>query len=238
MLNYWNAKLWQVIFRLASPVVTKPPCVRGTAQEYFEPCLPGDAPALPYPDPCHASLTLLPPEPQIDVTPLPEVQTCPRPRSPTPKKASPPPPPPRRPSPEYVRPPRRLSTVSQFYYHSREGLSLLYTFQVSPSPPRRMTPTPTLPARRTSKIKFSTSTALYTPAKPVYEAHKRRESSSKSASEQLYTPTKMGPYDPYKRSPSGLKTTIPLYSPAEAHKRRQSGPGLPIHRLPGSFREH
>ena len=225
-----------MIFRLASPVVTKPPCVRGTAQEYFEPCLPGDAPALPYPDPCHASLTLLPPEPQIDVMSLPEVQTCPRPRSPTPKKASPPP---RRPSPEYVRPPRRLSTVSQFHYHSCDRLSLLHNFQVSPSPPRRMTPTPTLPARRTSKIKFSTSTALYTPAKPVYEAHKRRESSSKSASEQLYTPTKMEPYDPYKRSPSGLKTTIPLYSPAEAHKRRQSGPGLPIHRLPGSrFREH
>ena len=100
-----------MIFRLATPVVTKPPRVRGTAQEYFEPCLPGDAPAFTYPDSCQASLTILPPEPQIGVTPLPEVQTCPRPRSPTPKKASPPPPPPRRPSPEYVRPPRRLSTV-------------------------------------------------------------------------------------------------------------------------------
>ena len=220
---------------MASPVVTKPPRVRGTAQEYFEPCLPGDAPAFTYPDSCHASLTVLPPEPQIGVMPMPEVQTCPRPRSPTPKKPSPPP---RRPSPEYVRPPRRLSTVSPFYYHSSEGLSLLYPFQVSPSPPRRMTPTPTLPARRTSKIKFSTSTALYTPAKPVYEAHKRRESSSKLASEQLYTPTKMEPYDPHKRSQNVLKTTIPFYSPTEAHRRRQSGPGLPIHRLPGSFRDH
>ena len=125
-----------------------------------------------------------------------------------------------------------------FTWHSFHRLSSPCPFQVSPSPPRRMTPTPTLPARRTSKIKFSTSTALYTPAKPVYEAHKRRESSSKLASEQLYTPTKMEPYDPHKRSQSLLKTTIPFYSPAEAHKRRQSGPGLPIHRLPGSFREH
>merc|ERR1719400_558518 len=188
----------KVIFRLVSPVVKKPPCVRGTAQEYFEPCLPGEAPTFSYPDPCHASLTLLPPEPEVVIAPLLEVQTCPRPRSPTPP---PPPPPPRRPSPEYVRPPRRLSTVS-------------------PSPPRRMTPTPSLPPRRTSKIKFSTSTALYTPAKPVYEAHKRRESSSKLASEQLYTPTKIEPYDPHKRSQSVLKTTIPFYSPAEAHRRR------------------
>ena len=224
---------YQVIFRLVSPVVKKPPCVHGTAQEYFEPCLPGEAPPFSYPDPCHASQTLLPPEPEVGVAPLPEVQTCPRPRSPTPP---PPPPPPRRPSPEYVRPPRRLSTVL---------FSILYflllklrvpLFQVSPSPPRRMTPTPSLAPRRTSKIKFSTSTALYTPAKPVYEAHKRRESSNKLANEQSYSAMTMKPYEPPQRSQSGPKSRISLYTPAESHRRRMSGPGLPINRLPGSYK--
>jgi len=204
----------KVIFRLVSPVVKKPPCVRGTAQEYFEPCLPGEAPIFSYPDSCFASQTLLPPEPKVAIAPLPEVQTCPRPRSPTPP---PPPPPPKRASPEYVRPPRRLSTVS-------------------PSPPRRMTPTPSLPPRRTSKIKFSTSTALYTPAKPVYEAHKRRESSNKLANEQSYSAMTMKPYEPPQRSQSGPKSRISLYTPAESHRRRMSGPGLPINRLPGSYK--
>ena len=114
-----------MIFRLVSPVVKKPPCVRGTAQEYFEPCLPGEAPIFSYPDSCFASQTLLPPEPKVAIAPLPEVQTCPRPRSPTPP---PPPPPPKRASPEYVRPPRRLSTVL---------FSILYllSYYISPSFP-------------------------------------------------------------------------------------------------------
>ena len=111
----------KVVFKLLAPVVaTQPPTIRGTAAEFFEPCLPGEAPELLYPSPCTATPILLPPWLEAHQLPPTEALNCPKPRAP---------------SPEYVRPPRRLSTVS-------------------PSPPRRYKPAPPPPRRAASKIKF------------------------------------------------------------------------------------
>ncbi|XP_023347277.1 uncharacterized protein LOC111716096 [Eurytemora carolleeae] len=165
-----------VIFKLRPPVIPVIPLVACLAQEYFQPCLPGEVGIIEAFSYCRSCVK----EPEPDCLnkaeiSSPEIKNCVRDITPPPVikerwVRSPPPPPYLRRASAIPPPPRTPKPIR------RQSISL---------PTKQLTvldiPTVFRPERsRTNrenprtKIKFSTSTALYKPPDPVYEGVKTR----------------------------------------------------------------